>query len=58
MLKFKSIKFTHIMDAEALLYQLCLAFIIAYMLYHFDLLLFLKIETNAFDFAISRILFQ
>lgn len=46
------------MDAEALLYQLCLAFIIAYMLYHFDLLLFLKIETNAFDFAISRILFQ
>lgn len=54
--KFQNMKFILIKDTEVLFHRLCLAFIIALLLCHFDQLLFIKIETNAFGFAILRIL--
>lgn len=51
-------KFTLTKDTEASFHQLRLAFTTAPMLHHFDPLLFIKMETDASDFAISGILSQ
>lgn len=51
-------KFTLTKDAKVLFYQLCLTLTITLMLYHFDILFFIKIELDAFDFIILEILSQ
>lgn len=52
---FQKINFYLIENAKFLFYQLCLTFITAPILYHFDLLFFISIETNILDFVISKI---
>ncbi len=56
--KFQSMNFIHIKDVKISFHELCSAFTTAPMLRHFDPLLFIRMETDASGFAISRILSQ
>lgn len=56
--KFPEMNFYLTKNAESSFYQLCSAFTTTPILHHFDPLLFICMETDALDFAISGILSQ